>query len=249
MAAPFLGVKSRKHPRLRGEDWKVPALVVNARETPPLTRGRHEPSPWHRSRLGNTPAYAGKTRCFPRLYEVLWKHPRLRGEDFRIARTATGVAETPPLTRGRPHAAASGGEHRRNTPAYAGKTLSLSWQIMRLRKHPRLRGEDASRRGHSHDHSETPPLTRGRHGDDVSGFHCGRNTPAYAGKTRPRLRRRVRKEKHPRLRGEDMRPRASDLAHLETPPLTRGRLPRLQPHLQRMGNTPAYAGKTGRVVL
>ena len=71
----------QKHPRLRGEDQQNNGPVGYVSETPPLTRGRPasviEPNLF----VGNTPAYAGKTRhqCLEQRFP--WKHPRLRGED------------------------------------------------------------------------------------------------------------------------------------------------------------------------
>ena len=73
------------------------------------------------------------------------------------------AAETPPLTRGR---------LSRN---------SIGTEVSR--KHPRLRGEDLSRREVLVDSEETPPLTRGRlQPAAILLLPCG-NTPAYAGKT------------------------------------------------------------------
>ena len=91
---------------------------------------------------------------------------------------------------------------------------------------------------------ETPPLTRGRLG--LEDDHAARpgNTPAYAGKTGAHHGNNGPKEKHPRLRGEDMK---SDMAMIpcpETPPLTRGRRPEYLGGSSSRGNTPAYAGKT-----
>ena len=51
-----------KHPRLRGEDEKIPSEKADLTETPPLTRGRPRHSVWRGP--------------------FSQKHPRLRGEDF-----------------------------------------------------------------------------------------------------------------------------------------------------------------------
>ena len=93
----------RKHPRLRGEDFAHSRGTCPVMETPPLTRGRPqsrrssekapETPPLTRGRLGiaiaavaalgNTPAYAGKTRASRERDAHGPKHPRLRGEDAR----------------------------------------------------------------------------------------------------------------------------------------------------------------------
>mgnify|MGYP007100369607 CR=1 FL=1 len=132
--------------------------------------------------------------------------------------------ETPPLTRGRRDQVIFGEKRGRNTPAYAGKTGTPLRSARPGQKHPRLRGEDNTKVIQNESLLETPPLTRGRpivsdrRGDSL------RNTPAYAGKTENQSRKAYRPEKHPRLRGEDIRPRAKRRYVLETPPLTRGRL-------------------------
>ena len=153
-----------------------------------------------------------------------------------------------------------------NTPAYAGKTRPSRKSLRAPRKHPRLRGEDIVSPLSSPVHQkhprlrgedvtfpvkvvsgqETPPLTRGRRRATEVDYSFGRNTPAYAGKTEPQVRRGTPSQKHPRLRGEDPRPGCAPRAGGETPPLTRGRLvsPSMSPMRQR--NTPAYAGKTLR---
>ena len=133
--------------------------------------------------------------------------------------------KTPPLTRGRRVRILPAAPHKRNTPAYAGKTASTS----AVPAAP----------------METPPLTRGRRSIFVEMQGEAGNTPAYAGKTSPRTSGKRRTRKHPRLRGEDISIRRLAFRALETPPLTRGR----HKHSRRLGfrlrNTPAYAGKTG----
>ena len=54
--------------------------------------------------------------------------------------------------------------------------------------------------------------------------------------------------KHPRLRGEDLFLRLLLLTGMETPPLTRGRLEISLGGSASVGNTPAYAGKTDRIL-
>ena len=53
--------------------------------------------------------------------------------------------------------------------------------------------------------------------------------------------------KHPRLRGEDSLSVRRAYVIVETPPLTRGRRERALSRMRPSRNTPAYAGKTGRV--
>ena len=55
-------------------------------------------------------------------------------------------------------------------------------------------------------------------------------------------------QKHPRLRGEDSASSHFIGSLTETPPLTRGRLRGRNVLGASLGNTPAYAGKTGLAV-
>ena len=57
-----LSNRTWKHPRLRGEDHGKARRRADRRETPPLTRGRPDPDTVTSEDIRNTPAYAGKTR-------------------------------------------------------------------------------------------------------------------------------------------------------------------------------------------
>ena len=133
----------QKHPRLRGEDPSGTTSAFRPMETPPLTRGRRHPSINKELRLGNTPAYAGKTGRDGGVSGQVGKHPRLRGEDLPKPKSAARGPETPPLTRGRRYTIRFCVAWCRNTPAYAGKTDLIVITRRLARKHPRLRGEDS----------------------------------------------------------------------------------------------------------
>ena len=193
-------------------------------ETPPLTRGRPDASQRRRESTRNTPAYAGKTRPVGAGQVLERKHPRLRGEDSLETPSRLIVRETPPLTRGRLHTPTCESERNRNTPAYAGKTVTIAPDGVDAQKHPRLRGEDVQQAAESVSGEETPPLTRGRQFISDNPPVKRGNTPAYAGKTLERFAH-TRSEK-------------------ETPPLTRGRPCEGDGFVLSDGNTPAYAGKT-----
>ena len=174
-----------KHPRLRGEDGFAPVALSYITETPPLTRGRLRESFDALPSQRNTPAYAGKTFTQCLALAKLWKHPRLRGEDEVHKTARPRLSETPPLTRGRPRMLDQEALAKRNTPAYAGKTQGARHWCRPGQKHPRLRGEDVLLWTYCFSCRETPPLTRGRPFDCCSSCFLRRNTPAYAGKTRP----------------------------------------------------------------
>ena len=245
-ATPSRPPSGRKHPRLRGEDSRLNRLDHPEAETPPLTRGRPDSSGRETETKGNTPAYAGKTAVPRRCRTRRRKHPRLRGEDSGLTRTNIRSEETPPLTRGRRDESRVDDRVPGNTPAYAGKTSGGVTSGYRFQKHPRLRGEDEHFDTPRAPLQETPPLTRGRRQGGESLREALGNTPAYAGKTGRGVTLPLQAGKHPRLRGEDSVPRRVSEAGPETPPLTRGRLPCNGYRLGHHGNTPAYAGKTGK---
>ena len=72
-----------------------------------------------------------------------WKHPRVCGEDFEAAIQRSQKTETPPRMRGRPPDDGVGAETLGNTPAYAGKTFLSVEMENKLKKHPRVCGEDS----------------------------------------------------------------------------------------------------------
>ena len=146
--------------------------------------------------------------------------------------------------RGRPSDFPRRRQNQRNTPAYAGKTASNLMAGLSMQKHPRVCGEDLI------DHTpilrtcETPPRMRGRLAPvELYGMYP-RNTPAYAGKTRPQTIFTWFMWKHPRVCGEDLNEKSRHYAGLETPPRMRGRPLGNLAWVEPKGNTPAYAGKT-----
>ena len=151
-----------KHPRVCGEDRICQGDTNQHRETPPRMRGRLGYCAPHARRVGNTPAYAGKTLAHVVLTVGGRKHPRVCGEDFILSINLSCGMETPPRMRGRPSSFRGRRRRTRNTPAYAGKTSSGASLMTRGRKHPRVCGEDWSLRTVDADEVETPPRMRGR---------------------------------------------------------------------------------------
>ena len=183
-----------------------------------------------------------------------------------MKRRVGSYEETPPLARGR-HVDAFGGldalgntpacagktellakpcESLRNTPACAGKTWPQRCLRVNVGKHPRLRGEDLGQGHGHHGVGETPPLARGRQNITDNAIGGQRNTPACAGKTPSAGRNFRTREKHPRLRGEDLAMQEKQQLIEETPPLARGRHASLTMKNDLLRNTPACAGKTRR---
>ena len=214
---------------MRGEDQRPQNSEKPSKETPPHARGRLRHEFAVDVDVRNTPACAGKTRRSPARRRRLEKPPRMRGEDSRVRRSivrmggntpacagktqtnqrhADTESETPPHARGRQEPRGGIQNVPGNTPACAGKTCVTHNSRDELRKHPRMRGEDGDAAENTLPVIETPPHARGRHWlSRLWGFGYG-NTPACAGKTFGLQGRQAvgRKQKHPRMRGEDPLP-------------------------------------------
>ena len=69
-------------------------------------------------------------------------------------------------------------------------------------------------------------------------------TPAYAGKSKKEIRRRMITWDHPRVCGEKPVTNADDFLHLGSPPRMRGKGCMFCCSPAKVGITPAYAGKS-----
>ncbi len=193
-----------KQPRSRGENDMSLGSANSITETSPLTRGKQSRHQERTGRNGNIPAHAGKTPGTPQRLHTRWKHPRSRGENPAAHARTRPSMETSPLTRGKPQAVLLGILGERNIPAHAGKTTLVTLRPLRMRKHPRSRGENPAIKERTlelvwkHPRSrgenrirvvrasqrvETSPLTRGKLSPFASRPSTHRNIPAHAGKT------------------------------------------------------------------
>ena len=109
--------------------------------------------------------------------------------------------------------------------------------------HPRIRGEDTDWSAIDHLLRGSPPHTRGRSADIEDGYSVQRFTPAYAGKIRQNQPGICRRQVHPRIRGEDYAADRKGSPETGSPPHTRGRFLTVMHRAERLGFTPAYAGK------
>ena len=165
-------------------------------------RGKGKERSAFRTKLGITPAYAGKS-SFP-IYasSFLEDHPRLCGEKYSSIICMKLMTGSPPPMRGKVKATPPHIHEPRITPAYAGKSY-LGRGVLRVRRdHPRLCGEKQCRNGASGGQLGSPPPMRGkdcRPSDAI--VACG-ITPAYAGKSGIAARRSFWRQDHPRLCGE-----------------------------------------------
>ena len=180
----------RAHPRLRGADSASDVYQLGVYGSSPLTRGGPEPCRGGVANGGLIPAYAGRTRAMPGRSCQWWAHPRLRGADSAFHLPTPGLDGSSPLTRGGLIAGAWRPSSVGLIPAYAGRTRGAR-QLQRFRKaHPRLRGADRAKARSVLLSSGSSPLTRGGRGTATHLLAEYGLIPAYAGRTRPRARRR-----------------------------------------------------------
>ena len=109
------------------------------------------------------------------------------------------------------------------TPAYAGKSMELSSNIMVSKDHPRLCGEKASTKAWELWGTGSPPPMRGKVRNAVYGVFVFRITPAYAGKSWIPITQFFNIQDHPRLCGEKCTRYFSMRQWLGSPPPMRGK--------------------------
>ena len=137
------GVWTSDHPRSRGENVSGGPAVGTCEGPPPLARG--EP-PGGRAGLGQrrtTPARAGRTSPTTRAESARPDHPRSRGENGATSPTSAPSGGPPPLARGEHRLAVGAAQHRRTTPARAGRTHHPDSVDLARSDHPRSRGENS----------------------------------------------------------------------------------------------------------
>ena len=194
---------------------------------------------------GITPAYAGKSvSTWPTVFPCR-DHPRVCGEKLLCCmRWLTGRG-SPPRMRGKVSEESGLTEFRGITPAYAGKSPGRNSRKTRTRDHPRVCGEKAPAAMRRILREGSPPRMRGK---DGKSFYCttlGRITPAYAGKSLSKLRRRAGTRDHPRVCGEKVVLFMFAVAFRGSPPRMRGKARPRAGSFPSCGITPAYAGKSG----
>ena len=132
---------AQDHPRLRGEQSKGDKMTMTNEGSPPLARGtvpvRTDEIAWR----GITPACAGNSLICCIKFVVRGDHPRLRGEQLGRSNNKPMKTGSPPLARGTAQKPLVIVLHCRITPACAGNSTSCRSLSVRVRDHPRLRGE------------------------------------------------------------------------------------------------------------
>ena len=190
----------------------------------PRSRGENSPRPpRHANPSGLIPAHAGKTVSGALRFVVAGAHPRSRGENMVTAYNTRTGAGSSPLTRGKLHDVARNLLASRLIPAHAGKTALSSSSPIRLRAHPRSRGENHGEHFGGGLIEGSSPLTRGKRPGLGLLLRRPGLIPAHAGKTDEFLSESHTAGAHPRSRGENRSEPRLPFAGLGSSPLTRGK--------------------------
>ena len=134
----------RAHPRSRGENRGAGGGDKVGAGSSPLTRGKQSREANALKLGGLIPAHAGKTHPPPGCPQRSRAHPRSRGENDKYGLKDNPELGSSPLTRGKLVGLAVLGCPVGLIPAHAGKTQAWPIRAVRLRAHPRSRGENTS---------------------------------------------------------------------------------------------------------
>ena len=133
---------------MRGEYAIPPIRAAISLGSPPLARGIRHPPHSGGDLIRITPACAGNTPAEPQINHAARDHPRLRGEYDGWEEKDSCWGGSPPLARGILYQPYWRGTIHRITPACAGNTQIIQNYLLKIRDHPRLRGEYFSSLSH-----------------------------------------------------------------------------------------------------
>ena len=232
------------HPRSRGEYVIFFSFSSTFFGSSPLSRGIRVAGVAARGRVGIIPALAGNTPASRSSWSVAPDHPRSRGEyPLRFGNTDIVVGSSP-LSRGIHFRWWTTSRRSRIIPALAGNTLAPCRTALRVKDHPRSRGEYASEMSAMPRRSGSSPLSRGIQSWCRTGSGSVRIIPALAGNTHVSLPASPMRSDHPRSRGEYLPDRGVVLQEEGSSPLSRGIRGVLVLVAGAGGIIPALAGNT-----
>ena len=166
-----------------GEKQKSVSISCSQIGSPPRVRGKGRFSLTICSKLGITPACAGKSptqSCAP---WSTWDHPRVCGEKGTVTKSKMVARGSPPRVRGKVHLAHLVVDGPGITPACAGKSRGWRDHAPRQQDHPRVCGEKLVVERRHHGRRGSPPRVRGKGIDSKDMATCAGITPACAGKS------------------------------------------------------------------
>ena len=232
------------HPRVCGENEGPLGLAGGPAGSSPRVRGKRRSSHPTGPREGLIPACAGKTSRGPPRPQGPGAHPRVCGENLKIAPTPLLPPGSSPRVRGKPLRQARIQPDGRLIPACAGKTPSPPSSRTRARAHPRVCGENRGFVLSVGFWNGSSPRVRGKPLVELGLLHVHRLIPACAGKTTRRTRSAPCPPAHPRVCGENSPSSPSAASLAGSSPRVRGKQNPPGPDASDLGLIPACAGKT-----
>ena len=214
-----------------------------AKDLQPTKKHPQRHCPWL---LLANPAHAGKRARWGQGDTGTRDHPRMYGEKGSSAAVRRRARGSPPRMRGKAVSNSRLKHPDRITPAYTGKRKRRERPRWVASDHPRMCGEKISFFFTGCSPRGSPPHVRGKVVRCIRSAVPTGITPACAGKRGQGLQENGLGWDHPRMCGE------KDLLFWPlsglkgSPPHVRGKGTGILQNLQRVGITPACAGKRGR---
>ena len=154
----------------------------------PRGRGKHQRWQLHADHRGLIPAWAGKTSTRRPTSVRARAHPRVGGENVRVAAKRRAKTGSSPRGRGKRDGRPERLRARRLIPAWAGKTESMASIASSVRAHPRVGGENDLDWDVIVTEEGSSPRGRGKPGGRRRARVNHGLIPAWAGKTLSDLR-------------------------------------------------------------
>ena len=213
------------------------------RGSPPRGRGKAYRAAGHCTRLGITPAWAGKSFSMTARGRVRKDHPRVGGEKCPLVSRFVFGWGSPPRGRGKVPVELPQLPPSRITPAWAGKRKSTETTKSDKKDHPRVGGEKHLHLPLAIPTPGSPPRGRGKDREHVQHEAAEGITPAWAGKRPSQALLIAHLKDHPRVGGEKLRKILSASLTQGSPPRGRGKVSDQRRQRGETGITPAWAGK------
>ena len=196
------------HPRVCGENAGGDHVEALPAGSSPRVRGKHDDLAAGLDPSGLIPACAGKTEPTTTRFSSGSAHPRVCGENQAALHGAQAVGGSSPRVRGKPSSRARSAHDSGLIPACAGKTPARCGQAALPPAHPRVCGENANGTQWQGIADGSSPRVRGKRGDGPAVLVEAGLIPACAGKTWRRMAGICNLAAHPRVCGENLRPRS-----------------------------------------
>ena len=227
-----------------GEKHLRPASRHVRPGSPPRVRGKAKVLEDPRSKVGITPACAGKSELRLWLKALREDHPRVCGEKGSRTMAMSLQLGSPPRVRGKGSLQHKTPPDHRITPACAGKRAMAIAAFASYRDHPRVCGEKVSAFFFGLPPRDHPRVC----GEKLFSRSCHTRPPGspprVRGKVRPRCSKMPLSGDHPRVCGEKANVAESIRQYGGSPPRVRGKVLLFWTNHRFPRITPACAGKS-----